>query len=359
VILNCFQNAEVRVKNKVLELIQRAARDLKDKFPTFDDTKASLEIEHGVIFPAMRDDFAAAANAGGGGDNEFKERKVVSPARGGPAAAAGPDTSQGPLTKSYVSKLKENLELTVEYIFMARDMLANVDEGGKPDGILKGLVRNLKEIQSRLMNLIVEVEDDDFVAVFIKLNELVHESLIWYASIEAKKNKNEQPKMRPISRDKLAVVIHTLGTDAKIVLDFGDIEVADPVESKEIVPAKNKKPVEEKKDDMDDMFMEIASRGNQPAAPAKQAKGDDVLLDLFGPSTTNAPQPAISAPKPAAVSYFSFSIFAEIRLWFRIRSMTILTNCHLKLLEKSNRIPSDMINSTISRSFSCSPNIIP
>jgi hypothetical protein len=235
------------------------SENYKNDNHAFVEVKLFLEREYGVVFhkkpnPAQHvHDFQAQPNA---------------------------------LDSEYISKLKVNLELVVDFIFMTRDMLSNIGEG--EDGsqeILKGLIANLKESQNRLMILLCEIEVENLVAIFIKLNDLIQETLEFNQAVDSGIKLNDIPKFKPSNRVKLSSLIKSLRIDEPLNMEDLELEIQERKTNDE------KKKVVDIQDEKD--FEEIANRDQ------KKSQSNDPLAFL---SESFAEKEKSDRPK-VAVSY--------------------------------------------------------
>jgi hypothetical protein len=101
-----------------------------------------------------------------------------------------------------------------------RDLISHNGENDENSSdILYGLAANLQEIQNRLMILICEIEDETFVALFIKLNDFIQEALNYHLALKSSANPEEVPKPKSIDKQKITLIIKNLKENSQLNIE--------------------------------------------------------------------------------------------------------------------------------------------
>lgn len=190
--------------NKAKALILRWSKSLGRKHPIFSSLEKQLRAR-GVDFG----DGPVKTKVDQSNKTKISPRpQIIEP--------SSPDSSAEKFEPEYVDKIRGNLRTVVDYIFMARDMLASV-ENYSIDDTLVSIISCIEEMHRRLTILVIEIEDSEFVAVFIRLIDLIQETLGWYQAL--KKRQKDAVKLMQVNKEKLELAIQNLGTGVPVILD--------------------------------------------------------------------------------------------------------------------------------------------
>lgn len=112
------------------------------------------------------------------------------------AAAAAAPTSSGPLhlTPEQAAKLRSELEIVSNNMSILSEMLSVLKPGQEsPDdyALLNELTSTCKEMQSRIVDLIGRVQDDELTAEFLRINDELNNVFLRHQRYE--KNRSQAP----------------------------------------------------------------------------------------------------------------------------------------------------------------------
>lgn len=105
-----------------------------------------------------------------------------------PSEATPEDAEKHPYTwvsPEYIAKVKDELREVVNYVSILRDMCIaqETPEEASANEVMANLYRHLKQMQGRLMHLIVEIEHEYLVDLCVQVNDHVTEARNWYKAV--------------------------------------------------------------------------------------------------------------------------------------------------------------------------------
>ncbi|KAH8259588.1 hypothetical protein KR026_007056 [Drosophila bipectinata] len=190
------------MQEKVLSLIQIWADAFKNQPDLNGVTQMYMELKNkGIEFPANDLDAMAPIYTPQRSVPEVHPQLVaaqqhtISPQHMAAAAAAAP-TSSGPLhlTPEQAAKLRSELEIVSNNMGILSEMLSVLKPGQEsPDdyALLNELTSTCKEMQSRIVDLIGRVQDDELTAEFLRINDELNNVFLRHQRYE--KNRSQAP----------------------------------------------------------------------------------------------------------------------------------------------------------------------
>ncbi|EDW40861.1 TOM1-like protein 2 isoform X2 [Drosophila sechellia] len=191
------------MQEKVLSLIQIWADAFKNQPDLNGVTQMYMELKNkGIEFPANDLDAMAPIYTPQRSVPEMPPQLVtaqqhtISPQHMAAAAAAAAPPSTGPLhlTPEQAAKLRSELEIVSNNMSILSEMLSVLKPGQEsPDdyALLNELTSTCKEMQSRIVDLIGRVQDDELTAEFLRINDELNNVFLRHQRYEKNRSQGQ------------------------------------------------------------------------------------------------------------------------------------------------------------------------